>query len=95
MLDEEGKFAKTEIEKDGKKMLVNHVVGAAWSDAADTTALLKFEDGSKAKLMPLSALKKHRDAAAGTADKAPPPPASKPAAPAAPAAKTSRFSKPK
>lgn len=87
LLDDDGKFAKTEKEIEGEMRRVNHIVGAAWSDAVDATALLKFEDGSKAKMMPRSALKKHRDAKEAAA---------KPAAPkpSAPVPGKSRFSKP-
>lgn len=93
MLDDDGKFAKTDKEIEGEMRRVNHVVGAAWSDAVDASALLKFEDGSKAKMMPRSALKKHRDAKDGAAAQ-PAAPAPKPAAPAPGGPGKSRFSKP-
>lgn len=93
LLGEDGKFAKHEIEnKEGKKMTVNHVVGAAWADdLGENSALIKLEDGTKIKLMSRAKLDAHREAKA----KKPPPRSPQPAAkkPARGAAPKSRFSK--
>lgn len=98
LLGEDGRFAKTEIERDGKKMTVNHIIGGVWaSDLGDKSAFVKFEDGSTAKIMARSKVtdaraKKDAESASKPAPQAKSP---APAAKGAPGAPTkSRFSGP-
>jgi len=94
LMGEDGRFAKHEVTKeDGSVVTVNHVLGAAWCDGFEGNAFLKFEDGTKAKLIPRKLVEDARAARAAEAT-TPAPASAKPAAkPAAATPKTgvSRF----